>query len=98
MKKISMLIIAFSMIFLAPLYAEDSANLTDVDQNFPKPLPNVKAASKETLTSFDEASYRTRLNNLEQRIRDLEQDLRFQDEKIDSLERTVDDMRRRHLR
>ena len=97
MKKIGLFILLSMIISTGAMYAEDS-NLTNPQDSFLKTTPKVQAAPEEDLVDFDLNSLKERLYNLEQRVRDLEQDLRFQDDKVDSLERSLDDVKRRHLR
>ena len=64
----------------------------------PQNVQRAAAAKKDELLNLEQTLMKQRLQNLEREITELEQENRFQDEKIRSLDRSVEDLRRRHVR
>ena len=78
------LVLEFLFGFEAGLWAEDL-----------KKFPTAK--EEQTLSATGEALLKTRISELERRMKQLEDDMRFVQDETESLDRSIDDLRRRHV-
>ena len=82
-----MLMVVFLMGVAAGLVRADDVG---TDGNLPVPRKNEEGA----LINLDASRASGRIDELQRRVSDLERDNRYQDDRIRSLERSVDDLRR----
>ena len=94
MKKLFILLLCLSCFDAHLIYG------IETDPPVPKAPPptTTRKSPQEDLIDLTDESIKAQLFQMENRIKKLEQENRFQDEKIKQLDRSVDDLRRRHIR
>jgi hypothetical protein len=78
--------------------SQEPAVIEEVEKPAAKKPIEVKTLPQNQLVDLREASIKTRLRELERRVLTLEQENRFQDERLRNCDRSIDDIRRRHVR
>ncbi len=98
MKKF-LLVFLFSLAFIPLVHADDAADSVSNAANVQPPSrPQAPGAATGALVDLAGSRTHSDIEDLRGRVTRLEQDLHFQSQRIDGLERDVEDIRRRHLR